>query len=70
MPKKHSPCIINLDDLGKIGTHWVCCMPDNKNTLWYFDSFSMHYPKEFERAEKDKMNVIYNTTQYQDIKSL
>jgi len=46
-------------------------MPGNKKTLWYFASFGMHYPKEFEiRAKKDKMKVIYNTTQYQDIKSV
>ena len=71
MPKKHSPCIINLDELKNIGTHWVCCMPADKHTLWYFDSFGMHYPKEFEiRAKKDKLEVLYNTSQYQDIKSV
>jgi len=62
---------MNLDELKNIGTHWVCCMPANKTTLWYFNSFGMHYPKEFEiRAKKDKMQVIYNTTKYQDIKSV
>jgi len=71
MPKKHSPCIINLDELKNIGTHWVCCMPADKHTLWYFASFGMHYPKEFEiRAKKDKLEVLYNTSQYQDIKSV
>jgi len=24
-PMFHSPCIINLDDFGSLGTHWVCC---------------------------------------------
>ena len=24
-PLFHSPCIINLDDFGNLGTHWVCC---------------------------------------------
>ena len=24
-PLFHSPCIINLDDFGSLGTHWVCC---------------------------------------------
>ena len=24
-PLLHSPCIINLDDFGSMGTHWVCC---------------------------------------------
>ena len=26
-PFFHSPCIINLDDFGSLGTHWVCCWP-------------------------------------------
>ena len=25
-PLFHSPCIINLDDFGNLGTHWVCCI--------------------------------------------
>jgi len=24
-PLLHSPCVINLDDFGSMGTHWVCC---------------------------------------------
>jgi len=23
----HSPCIINMEDFGSMGTHWVCCWP-------------------------------------------
>ena len=30
MLKKHSPCIINLDDLNNAATHWVCCVPGGK----------------------------------------
>ena len=40
MPKKHSPCIINLDSYEGVGSHWTCCIPGhNKITLWYFDRF-------------------------------
>ena len=73
MPKKHSTCIVNLDSLGKQGTHWVCCMPSNfqENELWYFDSLGMLYPHEFEKsAQKDKVNVIFNTAQYQNLLSV
>lgn len=72
MPKKHSPCIINMDSYIGIGTHWVCCVPGNKkNTLWYFDSFGMSYPEEFkQQAMKDGMQLFYNNSQYQNIKSL
>lgn len=71
MPKKHSPCIINLDDMGSQGTHWVCCAPGGKNILWYFDSFGMHYPKEYEkRAKQDNKKVIYDNIPYQNIYSV
>ena len=60
MPKKHSPCIINLDDLGNQGTHWVCCFPSLTiaNSLNYFDSFGMPYPEEYaKRVEKDNLQI-------------
>ena len=73
MPKRHSPCIINLDSYEGAGTHWTCCVPgDEKKTLWYFDSFGMHYPEEFKkRAEKDEIKeILYNNTDYQNIESV
>ena len=50
IPQNHSPCIINLDDLGGQGTHWVCCWATH---LWgtpteYFDSFGLPPPAEWE----------------------
>ena len=77
MPLNHSPCIINLDDLGSQGTHWVCCFqvghfggPKDKK-LNYFDSFGMPYPEEYaKRAKKDKLQIIYNTSQYQELTSV
>lgn len=72
MPRKHSPCIINLDDLGNIGSHWVCCVPGHKEkTLWYFDSFGMYYPEEFKiRAKRDGIiDIIFNSSHYQNIES-
>ena len=70
MPKKHSPCIINLDELGNQGTHWVCCFPSS-TSLNYFDSFGMPYPEEYaKRAKKDNIQIIYNTSQYQELTSV
>ena len=65
MPRKHSPCIINLDSLKNAGTHWVCCVPGDR-ALWYFDSFGMGFPQEF-KAPKP---VIWNSSQYQNINSV
>ena len=73
MPEIHSPCIINLDDFDSAGTHWTCCVPgENDKTLWYFDSFGMHYPQEFEiRAKRDGItNILFNSSHYQNMKSV
>ena len=65
MPREHSPCIINLDELENAGTHWVCCAPGEK-ALWYFDSFGMGFPQEF----KSSKPVIWSSSQYQNINSV
>ena len=65
MPRKHSPCIINLDSLENAGTHWVCCVP-GVCALWYFDSFGMGFPQEF----KSSKPVIWNSSQFQNNKSV
>ena len=41
-PLHHSPCIINLDDFGSLGTHWVYCWKGKD--MEYFDSFGMPPP--------------------------
>ena len=48
-PLFHSPCIINLDDFGSLGTHWVCCWSAENGTYEYFDSFGLPPPLEWEQ---------------------
>lgn len=44
----HSPCIINLDDLIGLGTHWVCCWKRKKDGIYeWFDSFGIQPPEEW-----------------------
>ena len=43
-PLFHSPCIINLDDFGNLGTHWVCCWRSKNGTYEYLDSFGLLPP--------------------------
>ena len=76
MPREHSPCIINLDELENAGTHWVCCAP-GKKALWYFDSFGMGFPQEFkssrsrsDQGSKAPKPVIWSSSQYQNINSV
>jgi hypothetical protein len=61
--------IINLEDAGGSGTHWVG-MKANPKVLIYFDSFGMYPTQEvLEFAERNKIpKVLYNTTQFQDIR--
>ena len=47
-PRNHSPCIINMDDLGGPGTHWVCCWQGGSGLYEYFDSFGLPPPAEWE----------------------
>jgi len=44
----HSPCIINLDDFGSMGTHWVFCWRAKNGEHEYFDSSGLPPPKERE----------------------
>ena len=48
-PLSHSPCIINLDDFGNLGNHWVCCWRSKNGTYEYFDSFGLPPPLEWEK---------------------
>ena len=73
MGKNHSPCIINLDDLEGVGTHWVCCWFTGKQ-FEYFDSFGLPPPLEWEkniRKEFPRMKTFFrNNFQIQDEASL
>ena len=47
-PLLHSPCTINLDDFGSMGTHWVFCWRAKNGKHEYFDSFGLPPPNEWE----------------------
>ena len=71
-PLHHSPCIINLDDFGSIGTHWVCCWRAKNGDHEYFDSFGLPPPDEWEQELKrlGKKGFLRNDNQLQWIKSV
>ena len=59
--------IVNLDNMGNKGTHWVAVYNDPKSHyVEYFDSYGMQPPVEIlsylETAEKP---ILFNTTQVQ-----
>ena len=67
-PLHHSPCIINLDDLGAAGTHWVCCWTAKDGELDYFDSFGLPPPQEWEEemVRAGKKTFLRNVKQIQE----
>ena len=62
--------VINLDDYGKAGTHWVACYIAN-NLATYFDSFGVeHLPKEVKKFFSDMSRVDKNIYRIQDYNSV
>jgi hypothetical protein len=60
---KENECgIMNLDSVKGSGTHWTCWVKNN-NLCYYFDSFGVHPPLEFENYIK--CDLIYSTYQIQ-----
>ena len=50
--------IMNLDTMEGLGTHWVCYYKEN-NICYYFDSYGLFPPKEFD--EYVKCDILLNT---------
>ena len=68
LPKniKNGAYVINLDDLGAPGTHWIVLYCKNNNVT-YFDSFAVgHVPKEIKKFVGNKRitSNIYRLQHY------
>ena len=66
--------VINLEDSGGLGTHWVCLILGTY--VSYFDPFGL-YPSEdvslfisWYMNDKKKMDIIYSSSQIQDMDSI
>jgi hypothetical protein len=79
-PEEGKIYIINLDEKGGSGTHWVLVSNINKcspKQIVYFNSFGLPPPDvvlRFMKRAKDKngrkKDVLYNTVQIQDLESV
>lgn len=56
--------IMNLDSIAGSGTHWTCWFKNDNNLCYYFDSFGVNPPLEFEKYIK--CDIIYSTYQIQN----
>ena len=62
--------IVNLNDSTQPGSHWVVIHVKN-DIIEYFDSFGLNAPMELvELSDRMGLNYLYNSTQYQDLKSV
>lgn len=59
--------VINLDEKTGPGTHWTT-MYYNPKFTFYFDSFGLPPPQELIEKTDDK--IVYNSSQYQNMKSV
>ena len=60
LPKviKNRAYVINIDEYGDVGTHWIALYVRNKEVI-YFDSFGVeHVPQEIERFTGHKNTKI------------
>src|SRR6201990_2049778 len=55
--------ILNLDSIKGSGTHWTCWFKKCNNLCYYFDSFGVVPPKEFENYVQ--CDIVYSTYQIQ-----
>jgi hypothetical protein len=63
--------VINMDDSGGPGTHFVCYFnsPDDEH-VYYYDSYGAVPPENIEEYLKSSgKSIAYNTTQHQPINS-
>ena len=66
---KNGAYVINLDDLGDPGTHWVAFFCDD-NHVTYFDSFGVeHIPEEVDKFLSGK-NITVNIFRLQHFYSI
>jgi len=74
IPKKigvNTCYIINLDDSGNEGTHWILLMnKKSEKTILYFDSFGVSYPPKKILEMTNNKVIICNNKKIQDINSV
>jgi hypothetical protein len=71
--KNNTGLIVNLNDLGEKGSHWICCVRKNDKAL-YYDSFGIiHMPKQVEKCFLNSVgadNIFVSNGQNQHLVSI
>jgi len=70
--KKHELGIVNFDDVGGSGTHWVAYFnsPQSKYA-YYFDSYGLPPPEEIKKYLKTSgKQIMFNTSMMQQLNSV
>lgn len=69
--KPNSCIIINLEEMGQSGSHWVCAVNSKKeNKILFYDSYGVEFaPQEF-LDMNHKKKIVANNSQHQKIGSV
>jgi hypothetical protein len=61
--------IINLDDVGNVGTHWCTLIVEKQNAFW-FDSYGCPPPEQVNKfCKSNGTHLYFNTRVIQDLDS-
>ena len=63
--RKEECGILNLDSVKGPGTHWTCWYKNSNKICYYFDSFGLTSPSEFD--DYVKCDIKYSTYRIQNI---
>ena len=75
LPKKinnHEATVVNLDSDDHTGTHWTLIYnnPNDKDFVYYFDSFGIEAPNEVEKYLRTSgKKILMNSSQLQNLNS-
>jgi hypothetical protein len=71
-PPLYGSFILNLDETGAGGSHWVAFFsPKNSSYSYYFDSYGIYPPESVKKYSSSlkKKDIIFNTKQIQSFRS-
>lgn len=69
--KPNSCIVINLEEMGQSGSHWVCAVNSKKEkSILFYDSYGVDFPPQEFIDMEHKKKIVANNSQHQKIGSV